>query len=58
MTKRTAVEQAAYGWWCSKRPMGWYEPDHVDNATVNCQGKAEHALANAVAEMVESERYR
>jgi len=57
-SKRTAVEEAAYLWWLLRRPVRWFEPEHVDNPGINCIGPTERALAEAVAAMVEAERYK
>lgn len=40
---------AAYLWWCSFKPSGMSEAEHIDAPEVNCSGGRERALARAIA---------
>lgn len=50
--RMSPVEQAAFQWWLSRRPLSYNEDQHLDNPTVNTFSDAEKALARAVAEIV------
>lgn len=43
------VLNAAMHWWEGKRPVGWDEARHLDNATVNTSSQREYGLAVMVA---------
>ncbi len=48
--KSQAIVLASLRWFQSKKPIHWSQDEHLKQATVNCRGEIEHALAEAVAE--------
>ena len=43
------LQEAAYKWWCGRRPVSWSEAKHRENPTVNCTGPRENNLALVVS---------
>lgn len=50
------LEEAAYRWWLTKRPVGWTEEDHHQNPDINCMSDAESNLAIQTSNMAASQR--
>ena len=53
----TPLEEAAYQWWLTKRPILWGEEQHLHHPTIKCQ-PAEANLGRQVAAMVVQQRFQ